>query len=140
MKLSNRNRSAAPLALSMTGMIDMVFLLLVFFLATTAFIKAEKHLRSAIGLETDEQSTMDRDLEPAVITLRQIDGRLIYEYGLVTTSSESDILERLRNYRIKTGGAYIRVESGVPFEPVAKLISACKSYGFDPVTYVPDEE
>ncbi len=140
MKLSHRARENSPLSLSMTGMIDMVFLLLVFFLATTALVKAEKQLRTGIGIESDNQSRPDEDLEPAVITVSQIEGRIVYEFGVITTSNQAELFDRLRTYRFKSGGAFIRVADDIPFEPIAKLMSMCRSFGFDPVTYVPDQE
>ena len=71
MKLSNRsvdNRSN-KIELSMTSMIDVVFLLLIFFLVTTTFVRPEKQLLSSINVQEKSASDSSNDLEPAIICL-----------------------------------------------------------------------
>ncbi|MEQ1902996.1 MAG: biopolymer transporter ExbD [Pirellulaceae bacterium] len=123
----------------MTSMIDIVFLLLIFFLATTTFIKSEKQLSAAINIESESAAVQAVDLEPAVVSLARIDGVVTYRFGILTTSDEMEIAKALKQFRLKTGGAFIKAGPGIPFEIVARLISLCKMAGFQQVTYVPEE-
>ena len=65
MRLSSRKRSEERMELSTTGMIDIVFLLLVFFLATASFLPPEKEIRPAISTE-EKSSSASNDLEKAI--------------------------------------------------------------------------
>lgn len=123
----------------MTSMIDIVFLLLIFFLATTAFIKSEKQLSAAINIESESAAAQAVDLEPAVVGLASIDGVVIFRFGGLTTSNEAEVANALKQFRMKKGGAFIKAGSGIPFECVARMISLCKVAGFQQVTYVPEE-
>ena len=61
------NRSARVIDLQMTPMIDVVFLLLVFFLWTSSFQRPEHDLSSNIALPPLGKAPADSDLLPAVI-------------------------------------------------------------------------
>ena len=140
MQLSSRKqRPPGGIELSMTSMIDIVFLLLIFFLATTTFIKSEKQLLSGINVESESAASKSIDLEPVVVVVSSEQGVIRYQFGMLITSDESEVTQALRNFRLKTGGAFVKVGTGIPFEIVARLISLCKAAGFQQVTYVPDE-
>ncbi len=140
MRLTSRKpKSLGGIELSMTSMIDIVFLLLIFFLATTTFIKSEKQLASGINIESESAAAQAVDLEPAVVTLASVDGVVTYHFGVLKTTEEAEIVKALQQFRLKTGGAFIKVGVGIPFEFVARLISLCKIVGFQQVTYVPEE-
>ena len=73
MKLSNRQRDTnKQMELSMTSMIDVVFLLLIFFLVTTTFVAPERQLKSNIKVQNQSTSSRPKDLEPAIIDVVQL--------------------------------------------------------------------
>ena len=67
MKLCTRQRRRQSLELSMTSMIDVVFLLLIFFLVTTTFIRPEREIRSMIQVKQKQASQSSSNLEPAIV-------------------------------------------------------------------------
>ena len=140
MKLSNtRKAGVAKIELSMTSMIDVVFLLLIFFLVTTTFVRPERQLAS--GIKVNETSTQRRpsELQPALITVFKRGQQVLYQLGAIVTSDLSDLEEPLAQFENKSDGAFVRVGDQVPFEKVAQAIGLCKEAGFESVSYVPGE-
>lgn len=137
MKLSNRQRRETKLELSMTSMIDVVFLLLIFFLVTTTFVRPEKRLLSAIQDREQSARETNSELEPAVVDVVRIEGRVVFRIGAVTTTDLSKIQPVLESFDNKDEGAYVRVADNVPFDFAARAIGCCKSSGFVNVSYIP---
>ena len=78
MKLSHRLRGTQRLELSMTSMIDVVFLLLIFFLVTTTFVRPEREVVSAIKVDQKDASENQSVLEPAIVDVIQVQGQPVY--------------------------------------------------------------
>ena len=66
MRLSSR-KSGASVDMQMTSMIDIVFLLLIFFMVTSSFSLAERELDSAIKVRRAALSSAASDLQPAIV-------------------------------------------------------------------------
>ena len=138
MKLSNvRDTGPTKIELSMTSMIDVVFLLLIFFLVTTTFVRPEKQLASGISVDESATERRSSDLEPAIIEVSRRGEQTIYRLGAIVTSQLNDLEEPLELFENKSDGAFVRVGPKIPFEKVAQAIGLCKSAGFDSVSYVP---
>ncbi len=138
MQLSNQCiRRPVRFELSMTGMIDVVFLLLIFFLVTTSFIRPEHRLRSGIKIEDRTTAVGRNDLEPAVIDIVGQGSEFVYRIGDVSTTDLRDIRKVLETFGNKDDGAFVRVVDGAPFDMPAKAINLCKQAGFDLVSLVP---
>lgn len=137
MKLSTRQRRETKLELSMTSMIDVVFLLLIFFLVTTTFIRPEKRLLSAIEDREQQSVESDSELEPAIVDVVRVDGRVVFRIGAVTSTDLDKIKPVLDSFDNKDEGAFVRVADDVPFDFAARAIGCCKSAGFVNVSYVP---
>ena len=121
----------------MTSMIDVVFLLLIFFLVTTTFIKPERQIASNIKVDQKESGQFQSDLEPAVIDVFQIGDKPAFKMGAVTTSDVEQLRKILKSFENKKDGAFVRVSSEVVFEGAARAIGVCKDAGFATVSYVP---
>ncbi len=128
---------AVKLELSMTSMIDVVFLLLIFFLVTSTFVKPEKQLRSALQPAQQSSSQTIADLEPAVVSIVRRGDQVVFRLGAIETSRLEELREPLENFVNKDDGAFVSVGSGVPFEEVARAIGLCRASGFVKVAYVP---
>lgn len=139
MKLSNRPRAdrSKQLKLSMTSMIDVVFLLLIFFLVTTTFVRPEKQLVSSIKVQEKNASDSVSDLEPAIIEILGPTDRVRYRLGAVVTNDLAEIEKVLKTFENKMDGAFVKVDDEVPFDHVAQVIAACKRAGFFVVSYLP---
>jgi biopolymer transport protein ExbD len=138
MKLSSRSlRQTTTIELSMTSMIDVVFLLLIFFMTTSSFVKTERNLDPAIQLNERSSSASPRDLEPAIVEVVNLDSRDVFRLGGREFSSADDLTQVLRQFPNKLDGAFVQVDDAAPFHMAAAAVQACKSAGFTLVSYVP---
>ncbi|MBW3599246.1 MAG: biopolymer transporter ExbD [Planctomycetes bacterium] len=143
MKLSARKLvHSTVMELPMTSMIDVVFLLLVFFMVTAAFIETERNLDSAIEVKKSSAAESQSDLEPAVVEIVPSGGRYVYKLGAREMTSEDELLEVLEQFpaAARADGAFVRVSDGAPFRMAAAAIQTAKTAGFLVVTYVPKRE
>lgn len=137
MQLSSQKRRPRIDSLPMTSMIDVVFLLLIFFMVTTSWSKAERELDSGIQVQKAANRQAVRDLEPARVDVEIVDGRVVYRLGGRGFESLDELTGVLVAFPNKGEGAVVRVSGAVPFEYAASAIQACKSAGFSRVSYVP---
>ena len=126
----------------MTSMIDVVFLLLIFFITTTAFVKTERELNPAIKVKSDSAPQQQIQLDPAEVRVeRNQAGQMVYRLGGSEFRSVERLAQRLRvsfsqEQKIEQG-AFVHVSDEAPFAMAAGAIQACKSAGFIGVSYVP---
>ncbi|MFV1967380.1 MAG: ExbD/TolR family protein [Pirellulaceae bacterium] len=138
MKLSSRKTEhERKIELSMTSMIDVVFLLLIFFMTTSSFVKTERNLDSAIKDKEQRAQPAPSDLEPAVVEVVRSDARFVYRVGTRELTSERELTELLRQFKNKSDGAFVRVSDAAPFRMAAAAIQSCKNAQFTAVAYVP---
>src|SRR5438876_11890910 len=123
MKLTSR-RHGAKIDLQMTSMIDCVFLLLIFFMVTSSFNKAERELDPAIKVQRVAGGTTP-DLAPTMVDVVRGEEGFVYRLGgreLKSNGELTDVLGRLNN---KFEGAIVRAADEVPFDMAATAIQAC---------------
>ena len=138
MKLSSRKIDRERrIELSMTSMIDVVFLLLIFFMVASSFVKTERQLEPAIKVKSKSVSQAATDMEPAIVDVVQSGNRSVYKLGSLEMTSDQELVEVLDRFENKMDGAIVRVADGVPFSMAAAAIQACKSAKFVKVSYVP---
>lgn len=123
----------------MTSMIDVVFLLLIFFLVTTTFVRPERQLLSAIQSNEREAAKSESLLEPAVVDVVRAGDKAIFKIGAITTDNIEEVKRVLQGFENKSEGAWVRVADNVPFEFAAQAIGACRSAGFTGVAWLPGE-
>lgn len=138
MRLTNRRpQHGEKIELSMTSMIDVVFLLLIFFMITSSFVKTERELDSNIKNQ-DSASASASDMEPAIVEI--VDGgggQFVYRIGAREVRTATDLTSILRQFSNKLDGAYVKVSDDAPFSMAAAAIQSCKDAEFTTVTYVP---
>ena len=138
MRLSNQKLNRRPsLEISMTSMIDVVFLLLIFFLVTTTFIKPERQLNSNIKVERTDAGLQQSNLEPAVLDLFTVADQVVYQLGARQTTKLIELQQALNDFENKEDGAFVRVSPDVAFDHVAQAIGMFKSTGYSNVSYLP---
>lgn len=130
---SAHTSSAAP-RLQFTSLIDVIFLLLIYFVTTFSFAKPESDLSSA--LRSQRGGGRAADLQPQIVEARPIDGRPAYKLGANVTRSQSDLTSLLRDLP-KEGGVFVKVDGAVTVGWVAGALQACHDAGFSKVNYVP---
>jgi biopolymer transport protein ExbD len=121
----------------MTSMIDVVFLLLIFFMVTSSFVKTERDLDSGIKVERESAGGEQSDFEPAIVDVVNANGTFVYRLGSRDFATQQELVQVLRQFENKVDGAFVRVSSDAPFDMAAAAIQACKTANFVTVSYVP---
>lgn len=137
MKLTSNKQKRGPLDLPMTSMIDVVFLLLIFFMTTTSVVKSERELDSGIQVQKQSTSKKASDWEPAIVDVVPASGTFVFRVGGREVVTIDELIEILRPFPNKADGAFVRVHDDAPFDLPAAAIQACKTAGFTAVSYVP---
>ena len=138
MRLTRYRPTADPaVELSTTSMIDVVFLLLIFFIATTTFLAPERHLDPAIVVQQQAAGSGEIRIEPLLIELTIRDGIPVFQAGAHVSSDIDAIRPILQRYPDKQAGAWIRLSDQVPFSMAASAIQAAREAGFVAVSLVP---
>ncbi len=137
MRLSNKRQKGAPLALSMTSMIDVVFLLLIFFIVTTTFVRPERQVQSSIKVNEKDAAHEESNLDPAIVEISRMGDEMQFRIGAIKTNNLDEVEKVLRGFEDKAEGAFVRAADNVPFEAAAQAIGVCKSSGFETVSYLP---
>lgn len=132
----NRKRARATRigALPLTSMIDVVFLLLIFFLVTSNFAQQERELPSA--LQTDGGGVRASELQPQIVEIRLLDGSPVFVMGERAVRSGAD-LQILLSQLPKEPGVAVKSEPNVPISAVAAALQAARDAGFTKRSYVP---
>ena len=131
-----RRRSLDQVPLNLASMIDVTFLLLIYFMVSTVLAPDERTLETAIKREQEGASPDDRDFRPQrVRVLRDAEGPLWRLGGRV-------IRDRAELGRVMTdlpteAGMVVEVEGGVPVEIAVAALQAARDAGFTEVSYVP---
>jgi biopolymer transport protein ExbD len=134
MRLTSR-RHGSKVELQMTSMIDVVFLLLIFFMVTSSFNKAERELDPAIKMQ--RAAGKAADLAPAIVDVVRGGSGFVFKLGGRELTSATELTGVLRQLDNKLDGAIVRVQDEAPFDMAASAIQACKAAGFALVSYVP---
>jgi len=131
-------RSSHLGVLPLTSMIDVVFLLLVYFLVTSNFAQAERDLSSAVQAEGGGVRTSE--LQPQVVMIeRARDGGVVYRIGSHQTTSQAGLVQVLGSLP-KEPGIAIRARRDVPISAVAAAMQASQDAGFIRRSYVPADD
>ena len=75
------HQSDRRMALSLSSMIDVVFLLLAYFLITTVVTQREDRLTPNLQLERDASGGETQDFEPQVVEVLVIDSSVVFRIG-----------------------------------------------------------
>jgi biopolymer transport protein ExbD len=137
MKLTSRGGS--KLEMQMTSMIDVVFLLLIFFMVTSSFQKTERELDPAIKVERAAAQGA-QDLAPTIVEVKRgSGGDFVYQLGGRELTSATELTQVLVQFENKRE-AFVRAADAAPYAMAAAAIQACKDARITTVSYVPQEE
>jgi biopolymer transport protein ExbD len=121
--------------LPLTSMIDVVFLLLIYFMVTVSATPPEADLASTLQQQSDKQSAAG-DFQPQIVFVERGGGGVVYRLGAHTISERGE-LRRLLVELPKDSGVIVKVANDVPVESAAAALQTCKDAGFVKVSYVP---
>jgi len=138
MKLSSHKRKRKKqIVLEMTSMIDVVFLLLIFFIVTASFTKTERDLNAVTKADDQSAQTQQSDLEPAVVVIKNSSNGFVYSIGSNEFTDVDQLAEILENFPNKGDGAFVRASDDAPYGMAASAIQVCKDAEFTGVSYIP---
>jgi biopolymer transport protein ExbD len=115
-------------------MIDVVFLLLIFFMTTTTLATPESQLGAALQSQEGRASAVD--LEPQIVDVEPDADAPIFRLAsrrFTDAASLRDALARLP----KDQGVFVRVADDARVEWAAAALQAARDAGFTKVSYVP---
>jgi len=121
------NRSAVASTLSLTPLIDVVFLLLIFFLVTSEFEEQERRLDIVLPTASSAVPMISKPRE-IVVDIDQ-DGQL-YLHGESTPLSElQQLLARAVQENPTNQAVVIRADAQASFQPVVSVMDLCNRTG-----------
>ncbi len=104
-------------------MIDVVFLLIVFFLVATTFQKLEREMEVSVP-KSDTGRQIDESRDPIVVNILD-DGRVVVGGEVLELEDLQAMLAREVAVRQETK-ALIRAHSKLPFQSVVDVANACR--------------
>ncbi len=131
-------RPLERITLNLASMIDVTFLLLVYFLLTMAISAKEDHLTSTLQTQRDSSSGETSDFQDQIVDVLVLNGAPVYRLGTRVFDNRFELSAALEPLP-KTVGVFINVYDGVPVGFAAAAIQIARDAGFKQVTYVPAE-
>lgn len=141
MKIGVRDsrRRGERITIGMATLIDVVFLLLAYFLLTTVVSQREDRLTPNLQLDREVSGGQQQDFVPQVVEVLVSDNRTIYRLGTRDFQGRDGLLEALRELP-KDPGLFVRVQPGPTVAAAALAIQCGRDAGFSEVTYVPAKD
>jgi len=113
-------------ALNLTSMIDVLFLLIIFFVVGTKFIESEKQLELKLP-QVAASDALSAAPEKKVVTVYR-DGQITYDRQDVNLEQLTERLAAART-QYRALGVLVRGDGSAAFERVANVLNACKQAG-----------
>lgn len=124
--LINKNQTSASPHIELTPIIDMVFLLLIFFLVTTTFHQVEREMQIALP-ETESSGPISVALRELIVN--------VTESGSVVIAGRELTLDELRDVVKQAVEANpgqkvtVRGDRGSSYGSIARVLDVCKASG-----------
>lgn len=131
---SSRARRAA-VRLELTSMIDVIFLLLVYFILSTTYQAPESQLTPALRTRSDATGR-SAELTPQILDVGIIAGSPGFSIGSRLARTREELRAILRGLSHEEG-IIVRGSPAASVGLVAAAIQACRDENFAKVTYVP---
>ncbi len=121
--------------LNLASLIDVTFLLLLFFLVTTVIAKPEDRLSPGLQAQTEESGPA-ADFQPQIVDVLLVGGAPGYRLGGEVLHDQAGLTRALEGL-YRPAGLFVRVAGDVPVGFAAGALQAGRDAGFEQVTYVP---
>jgi biopolymer transport protein ExbD len=129
-------RTPQRITLNLASMIDVTFLLLIYFLLTTVLITPEDRLTPTLQVRQEREAIEAADFDPHIVEVRMVEGEAAYVLGarvLRTRNELRAVLDELP----RESGVFISVHDHVPVGFAVAAVQIARDAGYDQVTYVP---
>ena len=135
---SKKHRGEKRLVMNMTSLIDVTFLLLVYFMVSTVMARQEDQLTSSLQTRDSDATGSQVDFQPQIIEVLSLEGTPSYRLaGRVFTDDRS--LESVLSELPHEIGVFVRVHPNVPVGFALAAVQSARNAGFTQVTYVPEK-
>ncbi len=126
---------------NMTPMVDIVMVILIFFMATAAFMGSEWFLKAAIPFEAGRGTSLNKSNDPLAIPLKPLevlldanaDGRTVVTFLELNRASVEEFIARVSQFpRSETTSeleVVIKPMPSVPYADVVRVHAACDAAG-----------
>ncbi|MBC8201460.1 MAG: biopolymer transporter ExbD [Planctomycetes bacterium] len=132
---TGKRKPSSHASLNLSSMIDVTFLLLIYFIITTVIATPEDALIPA--LKAEKSSTVSQDnFEPQIIHVTTVNSEPVYQLGdrsFVDRQQLAIVMKKLP----KDPGVIFRVDNNVSIGFAIAAIQEARNTGFEKVTYVP---
>lgn len=130
---------------NMTPMVDVVMVILIFFMASAAFLGSEWFLRAAIPTEQGKGGSPTRPADPLALSPQKLDivmdvdasGNTVVSFLQISRGSVQQVIDRLasfpRDESTRKLEIVIKPTPGVPYRDVVAIHAACDAAGIDKV-------
>lgn len=129
-------RRAERITLNLASMIDVTFLLLIYFMVTTVIAQPEDRLSPTLQTQDDAAAGTMQDFQPQIVEALVLDGRAVYRLGTRVIEDRETLLAALKVLP-KDPGVFVHVTDQVPVGFAVTAVQIARDAGFDQVTYVP---
>jgi len=130
-----RNKKRKPLELSLTPMIDVVFLLLIFFMVTTTFTK-ESMIKIQLPQAEGLSRTQDKQL---VLTIDQA-GQYFLDGKAITDKTKSALANALDKVANKQRALLINADARAPIQSAITVLDIASKKGFKNITFATQKD
>ena len=130
-------RSAAVSSLSITPLIDVVFLLLIFFLVSSRFAEEERELQLNLPSISEALPATAQPDELVVNIDRQ--GRYFIDGSFRPIEQVEQILRRAQANNPLTQAVVVRADKQTEFDYVAQALNICKKVGINDCVAITDD-
>ena len=134
-----RNKKHAPLEISLTPMIDVVFLLLIFFMVTTTFSK-ETQIKVQLP-QADGQELENYDKKQVLMVTIDKSGQYFINDKALKDSSLASLTKELTAFSInKQIPLIINADANAPVQAAIHVLDAAANIGFKNITFATQKE
>jgi biopolymer transport protein ExbD len=134
MKLDNFSRNDRKITLNLTSLIDVLFLLIIFFAVSTQFKEIP-----ALDLNLPEAGASEAQSQTAEEIWVGADGAIFFGAQPVTADSLGSIFFRL-SLRDSTGVVVLKADEKAPYGTLIKIMDQAQLNGFQNLILATDEE
>jgi biopolymer transport protein ExbD len=135
MRLTRRKQAQVRHPLNMAAMVDVVFLLLIFFMCTSSISQIESSLPGQVSrLGSGQESD---DMLPHIIRLERTSDGVLVRLEDTPCASFEDLFDRLRETftLIGDGPVLIKGQGTVPYGYMVAALDTCRRAGFRQVAF-----